>query len=123
MIHVRELLPDADNLVEANGERLAEQTADKLRQEPGLRRAAVMEPDGRDYLVGVAVPIPGCVATAVLRVPDADPFELLACFDQVCDAQAAHRRAEAAGAKGRAVAATGRALQAAPSDAREKGAG
>lgn len=87
MIHVAEVLPDADEIAEAHRERLAERAADRLRQHPELRRAVALEPDGNGYLAGVAVPFDGGIATALLRVPDADPFALLEAFDAVCEGE------------------------------------
>lgn len=92
MIHVAELLPDAEELADAHREQLAEQVADKLRQRGELRRAMSAEPDGEGYRVAVAVRMVDGIATAVLRVPSCDPFRLLAAFDR----HATARDAEAA---------------------------
>jgi hypothetical protein len=69
-------------------ERLAGAAADKLRQHPELLRAAQIEPDGADrYLVAVAVRVQDSdIATAILTVPTADGFALLAAFDRACSA-------------------------------------
>jgi hypothetical protein len=53
-----------------------------LLERPEHRRAACMEPDGKDYRVGVAVRTGDGIATATLRVPSCDPFALLAAFDR-----------------------------------------
>jgi hypothetical protein len=69
-------------------ERLIEQAADKLRQHPALKRAAVIEPDGPGrYLAAVAVRMPDGIATAIVTdIRTDDGLLLLAALDRACAA-------------------------------------
>jgi hypothetical protein len=69
-------------------ERMAEQAAVKLRDQPGLRRAAVMEPDGPGrYLAAVAVRMADEIATAIIAdIRTDDGLLLLTAMDRACAA-------------------------------------